>query len=74
MSLATVNLARFGKTPTVHHVVGPKPLPRGDVDEVRTRCGRTGKPTALVRKIDARAVRVREGVVCVNCIDLSRLH
>ncbi|MBA2631054.1 MAG: hypothetical protein H0U84_08560 [Thermoleophilaceae bacterium] len=65
-----MNLARLGRASTMHHVVEPTPL-RGQPEQVRTRCGRTGAPALLIREIDARAVRVREGVVCVNCLDLN---
>lgn len=70
MASATVHLAAIGRSTTMHHVVAPKPL-RGEITEVRTRCGRAGEPKVLVKSIDRRAVRVREGVVCVTCIDLN---
>lgn len=67
---ATVHLARIGSTPALHHVVEPTPL-RGAPEHVRGRCGRNGEPTVIVRGIDSKAVRVREGVICVTCIDLA---
>lgn len=66
----TVNLAQLAPATTMHHVVDPKPL-RGTPTAVKTRCGRTGAPGKIETKVDARAVRVKEGVVCVSCIELA---
>jgi hypothetical protein len=66
----TVHLARIGTGKTMHHVVEPRPL-RGTPEQVKARCGQRGVPTALVTNIDAKAVRVREGVVCVSCMELA---
>lgn len=67
---ATVNLAKIGTGPAMHHVVEPRPL-RGTPEQVKGRCGMRGAPKVIVRGVDARAVRVKEGVVCVSCAQLG---
>lgn len=68
--MGVVHLAQLGDASTMHHVVEPSPL-RGQPEFIRARCGRAGAPKVIVRSIDSRAVRVKEGVVCVSCIDLA---
>lgn len=66
-----INLARIEGSTAMHHVVEPSPLRGAWPAQVKSRCGRRGAPTVIARGIDARAVRIREGVVCVTCMDLA---
>lgn len=60
-------------TSTLHHVGEPKPL-RGEPAEVKTLCGRRGKPTLIERGRDSRAERIGKHLVCVSCFERNALN